>query len=777
MASWVKYGKYFISAGIAVGGVLWFNRPNEKWIMGEDPADVFEDAMEKKVVACLEGHDEPDFIGANGGLSNSISSLIKYGDIAYIAGTVRETLLNDAPSRYFMTNNQAYMAGDMFWTTNSITGDTFEPSEMLGTYQTAATTNASVITYSYSYTTNTCVDAMVTTATRSFTPVYGTAFSKVPYITFYGDYSDNWTDITPTNLPISPLVFSGYPVTGIKGVTSYVWWPFEEPYRFPWEQWNWPEHSRVTVSRDASGGLTFTNAICWISTNALAIYFGSTGAPGYVVGRFADVSGNTSVKFAALRLPTAYGELGLDGPTQIDTGYIHNIPYSPGEPQLDFVIYSIEANQTPIEWVQVYGEPLTLKGNGGIGTQNYDPVRGATVRRYAVSVVEFEVTTNNLAIIRASIPARTNIAPIFFCVNLYGGAMIRTNDYFGVSSIVMTNNATGTATAAAVASTFTLRDDKRITTNKLYELREVLTNLYRTVYFRGVGALVASNKITTSYTQYGGTLLSTNITGSTLPIGYYAIGDGSSYIPALIAGATANTVTTNSNADVADVFSEELTYLARNAGYWDYGYPEWEADAYIAGEYSKVEYEYKGVTLEYPSLYAVTNGLVKSVKVYAVYDITALSCPAYASGVAVTNNLVIDGAYWNLSNLGIEIDGNPVNVPSDTPPETRVLSVDRSYSGNNKAVYRKIYEVDDPTTEIRFDVAKPAVTPPVYSNKPSYVYYKTFWNANDFSEWFGWEYDLAYTVAFTRFMIVVDWNFKHLGNGFTPSNNVPGWRQ
>jgi hypothetical protein len=567
-------------------------------------------------------------------------------------------------------------------------------------------------------------------------------------------------------------------VTGIKGVTSYVWWPFEEPYRFPWEQWNWPEHSRVTIAPVESENVSWTN-ICWISTNSLAVSFypsnATTNHAGFSMARFADINGAKSVPFAYIKSYPSGNDIYLyvpGGTTGFTTNIVRNLSWATNwYTRCAITMRNTAAGEVFVAEV-VAGDPLK------IFLQTSGNFPWTYISGYRNDPSHSDTPTNSLSVLKLWVPSRTNVSPVYVAISVTDGTPVKTNSAFAVGTdLATTDFPNGVASSNAIVANFTATDDKRITTNKLYELREVLTNLYRTVYFRGVGALVASNKITTSYTQYGGTLLSTNITGSTLPIGYYAIGDGSSYIPALIAGATANTVTTNSNADVADVFSEELTYLARNAGYWDYDYPEWQADAYIAGEYSKVEYEYKGVTLEYPSLYAVTNGLVKSVKVYAVYDITALSCPAYASGIVVTNNLVIDGAYWNLSNLGIEIDGNPVNVPSDTPPETRVLSVDRSYSGNNKAVYRKIYEADDPTTEIRFDVAKPAVTPPVYSNKTSYVYYKTFWNANDFSEWFGWEYDLAYTVAFTRFMIVVDWNFKHLGNGFTPQTNTPAWRQ
>ena len=41
MSNLVKYGKYFISAGIAIGGAVWLQRPKDVRIKGEDIADLY----------------------------------------------------------------------------------------------------------------------------------------------------------------------------------------------------------------------------------------------------------------------------------------------------------------------------------------------------------------------------------------------------------------------------------------------------------------------------------------------------------------------------------------------------------------------------------------------------------------------------------------------------------------------------------------------------------------------------------------------------------------
>jgi len=80
MSNFVKYGRYWIAAGIAVTGVLWFNRPLDPRIKGEDIADVFE-AVQDLNVAYLTGDQVPDWSAWNLDSTNSIYAPIQYEPI------------------------------------------------------------------------------------------------------------------------------------------------------------------------------------------------------------------------------------------------------------------------------------------------------------------------------------------------------------------------------------------------------------------------------------------------------------------------------------------------------------------------------------------------------------------------------------------------------------------------------------------------------------------------------------------------------------------------
>lgn len=763
MDKWVKYGKYFISAGIAVTGVLWFQRPGDSRIHGEDKAALFERAMEMKVAAYLERDDEPDFILANeyySNPSNSILGNIAYYDILTIAGITR-AMVDGVTGGY---------DPKIFWTTNEITGATYEPAVMDGgiNVDTAAPTNGvSIVTYTY--TTNTCRDVLLTTQTRLFTNESKGVYSR-------HNPALGPSPVTLTNFPVSPLVFPYNTVNGIKDLQAYHFWPFARAYQYPWEQWSWRNNSRIVVRAQQSRNMRFPAA--WINEDSLGVSITATNeGAGYCIGNLLGYESpgydnfRSSVQFVVVTPPTN-GSPVYASSFEADP-YIREIRFNNGDDGSGSFHYPYGAFPT----LRIIKDPDKF----------YLDITGAGSTKIGYYVYSNRVQSNMVTVIEASWP---NYPSVYVAVHARPSLPIvyATNNYFNVSAFAFTNTVTATATTNALLPAYYGTsahdtDDQRITTNKLYELREALTNLYRTVYISDSSALTATNCITQVYEHDDSFIVSTNMTGTAKPIGYYDFGDGSSYIAGFVSGATLSGATTNTST-VSTVDKEQLVYRAEKNGLWNYTY--WDSDTSIDGYYRRYEYEYKGISPKYPSLYALTNGMVKAVRVYARYENSIIDAPGYPYpdyGYGTNITFEVGGKYWTMNTLSNAVSGAVINVPSDTIPDTIVAGTDRRYWSDpyekdqvNKAVFTKIYEVSNPTNAIYFDIAKPTVTGVDFARKYAYVH--TIGNDPDYyAEEYVWNYGLEYECRIKQVLIVVDWSFKHLGNGFMAVTNTPGWRQ
>lgn len=783
MSNWVKYGAYFVSVGLSITGVWFWQRPTDARVIGEDVAELYEAVMEWNVVAYLQGDEQPDYYKyywLTLADSNSVGDHIKYEDISQIAGFTRLTMLQD-------DGFANYTTARAYWITNGITADTFEPSIMAGDYNTTLSTNEyGVLTESYTYATNTVKDALVTTATKAIQPARGAVYTR------YNDESFP-SLTTATNYPVSASVFPGNTANGIENVSSYYWWLFSEPYLYPWEQWSWRNSSKVTIANESSENIAWTN-ICYIGTNKFDLSFGAskidTNKAGYSIGSFYDYHGHRSVKFAYV---TPYNDgnglsINFTYPTETPPVITNNIQYSWQWYRQYYLTRSWAIANEPTKIEVVYGDKLYLRSydynsiESIITFADFDFDAGGQVPQHK---------TNFLSIVKVSVPSRPLVSPIYFAVSVRDGTPIKTNSYFTLSNDIATSeNPTGTATTNALVpaiygdSAYTT-DDMRISTNKLYGLMAVLTNLNRTVYFEDVGALVSTNCIITEYTTNNNAILSTNYTGTSLPIQYFDFGDGSGYIADFLSSATVHSVTTNTG-NAGEVFNENLHFEAQSAGSYNEneGNPYWSSSSAIDGSYSKKEYEHKGVILNYPSAYAVTNGYVDAVTVYALYENVINSQTPYRGKESDTNvTFDVSGDYWTHENMGTAIAGATINIPTSALPETRSVGTNRiygtyddGYALRNKAVYQKIYSVTNPTEIICFDIPKPTVTGIDFATKNAYSYDKGI-DPDLYYENLAYEYDIDYSIRMVKFMIVVDWHFKHLGGGFTPQTNNPAWRQ
>lgn len=781
MANRIKYGAYWISIGITVTGVLWFNRPDDKRVLGEDYADLFEAVQERYVIPYLEGEAQPDYTAANGGKTNSIDNRILYSDILVMASRTRELLTQNS---------------HILWSGEAFSAETVEPAKMFGSYaiqlssgQVVDTLNSGGVAVTnryYSYVTNTFCDVSVTTATRMILP----PMKFVPWITTGLGYT--FTQISTTNLPVSGYVFSGAVASNLYGRTSYTAWPFDTAYEYPWEQWSCFERSRVVVRATEGDNLSWTN-VAWISTNSLSSTFTAlasvTNHAGYSICTVQDVNGHDSVPFVFIYRPKAVdGYYDFSGIGMANVGdWTKTFPL--GEPPPLLIAKSPSASWAFIRASIVAGDGGVIPPLQSYGTASLSYMSFANHSEDAWAVIKYTAYASS----EEASPI-TNVAPIYAYVRFSNSAWVGTNIYFDASAPAYIDpSVTILATSNAVTQYPTAKDDMRINLDKLNGLYGVLTNMNRTIYFGGAGTLVATNQTCfrtdnffngTGIVQYVSEFLS-NYDEPADPE-YYDWGSPNQYINGYIAAAGTDTFS-NSNHAVSEIFSHKLQYVAKKEGsrFEFEGGGGWESyTSILASGYEKLEYEYKGVSTVYPSVFAITNGYVKKVTVYAVYSVALSDQPAYLEYDSITINDFyahdVGGNYWTPYNTGLTITGKTLSTPSEAIPDSRLKFIDNVYDSSlrNRAIFCKIAEIDNPTAKLCFDINKATVNGISFGSRNSYSFVtnddgiETNWD-----EQMTWDYSGGADIKMTQFLIVVDWDFKHLGNGFIPQNNNPAWRQ
>jgi len=177
--------------------------------------------------------------------------------------------------------------------------------------------------------------------------------------------------------------------------------------------------------------------------------------------------------------------------------------------------------------------------------------------------------------------------------------------------------------------------------------------------------------------------------------------------------------------------------------------------------------------------------MVKSVKIYAVIEAQpsiTINADYYDwDYLADYYSHNVSGEYWHQGNVGVSVSNITLSAASHALDASRVKSWNRRFFsyGNlgftDKAVFNLIHESYNPTEQIRFDLGPFTVTPPDLATRHAYFDWETV-GTGEFAEGWQYHYDLTFYVRITRVLIVVDWDFKHLGRGFTPANNTPAWR-
>lgn len=779
MSNMVKYGHYFIAASIAVTGVVWLFRPDDPRIKGEDYAALFETCQNALVIPYLTGEQTPDWEEANRYYftdypSNSIYSTIRYTDILKLADR----------SRYIVARPD----GSIFWTQTDIDADTFEVAVSHGGYATAQSSgilvdslNAggyNVTNYTYTFSTNSFSDSFVTTATRLWqTNSQFETVNRVTAVNGPGPYQ-TWAK---TNLPLANLVYGRGAAIGLTNSTGFQtpgsWWPFLRSYSYPWEQWNTKDRSRVYVSRKSYDNVAWTNL--FVSTNipsfsatALATGTNIPAFAGYSISTFVSPDGSESEIFCCIRPPSSSNGIYIGAPWP-NYGVINYVTND---------VRSVETSQgyylriwrrgaeiySAINYATVYGPEVFIYSMGD--APGIDPIGGGSMSGVDYVMSWLGWTTNELSVVKLWVdnPA---VSPIYVALSTtYSGFSLSNNSFVVSTRRATTNAVSGTINVDQIPSFMEL-DDTRITTNKLNAIAHVLTHLNRTVYIGPHDMITATNQ------QAVARDVSTNYPSEYI-LGqpgetptYYSGYDRNTQIDEIV---NMNPVLTTNNWPVNSEILERVFFQyvlnGRATIYTNYlGVIEYDSVVNHTGydsRFVRSKYPMTGCSVTYPSVWAITNGYVKRVQVYAAVEcIPNLSQP-YINETAMgyyTYSHTAGGEYWNQGNYGITWSNGVINAPSVAIESGRTTGLHRVYTGTegnfrltDKAVFTRIYDISNPTNAISFDLPAIATSLPDFKARFAYLNWKTA-AAGARNE--GWYYDhsVGWEIRISRVMIVVDW--------------------
>jgi hypothetical protein len=720
--------------------------------MGEDMADLYEAEAERSVIPFLTASQVPDWKAYNGGSTNTVDARIKYDDVDALCNRIRANFLK---------------AGPVFWLVNPITNGQ-EMSISQGSY--AITNKAynplgytpTITNITYSYSTNRYVDNLVATSSRQWTN--GSLFE-------YRSAVDG-APMTLTNTPVSYYVWSktAYAVSG-EGLTLGSAWPFARSYTFPWEQWLDVNRGRIYCGLTEGINVTLTNVLTLANSGNVAFYPARATAPGYAELYLEDASAHQSEPFFVVYPP-------------LNNNYLSSPAY----------IYSPS-------WGAFYGDVAIRVNAGGVTPYvDYEVITGDgltlnTKQQYSNYVVfYFRTYQDNTTIVVKFSHLYQLSDPIYCIINAYRTAPALTNDYFGVTAKAFNGNpVTAVASTNAMPSDQIVYNDKRITTNKLYDICHVLTNLHTTVYM-GATVTPTQNVVTvrTSTEDFSTTwYVDEYQTGSGLTPTYY-----SAYT---IADIISDNDTRSYEQTVTNLASsvDELAFYSSSL--YDYSEGDifanpstnWTSWVVVAGRSKDETYKYKGCSLNYPSDWAVTNGYVKNVKVYAivqvrrVLDTDGIIQYPFPSNL-YTNNFTISGSYWYAGNINCTEPTLTFSRPATNINTTISNSAFHSFSGffdddrmywyfTDKTPVSLIAEIDNPTEPIRFDMPDFDFSH-AYPDRFTRIQAASAGPTELRYEYERSVYDLEYSVGVVRWIVQVEWNFKHFGNGFTAVTNTPAGR-
>lgn len=490
----------------------------------------------------------------------------------------------------------------------------------------------------------------------------------------------------------------------------------------------------------------------------------------------------------------------LDGSTYV--GSRTGMAYSPTNALIDFAFLTTDCYSTATNTPASSNLQYTIQFapevfSGGVPITNAYSVPSAALAFHEYPSVDYSLSTNRL------LWGGTN--------NLWTHDGYHSNSVWQYESLdLIVTNLYGTTN---VYNYF-------ITTNKLNDAKKIANLLKTTVMYRAVTNRVASagtRAISTVYDEAS-----------------HNASDGDTF-DEMAAGITAGacTVTTGTVEEAYSFLAGLASTLARASYYavsettskvYMNGYPENGGSlvdtltypGYTGGWIEMKAYcqLFENVILDYPSAYAVTNGYVSRVRVYAVTrysDPWGLCTPADYTNTVGQYTYVWDGngvqdftdpSYFSDKDLGTGLALSYRTLPAGYDYVTR-NGAQYSYIPTSRIVGDLVLDVSNPSsvTNFAFTFGTSALAPSAFdwwqevsfsegiTRRFAWTGDMEVWNGEEWitmtGDWWTIETSTAewmekkteQVLSIPYFLVVVDWNWKHLNdaNPYVPTPYTPEW--
>jgi hypothetical protein len=739
MANVRKYAPgVFVSLGIAIAGSWWLTRPGA-YVRGEDVAEALGRVSESQAVAYCLGADSPAWP------SNTVTVYTSW-DAVYTGFLVagRNLATNAHASVLWLdatmpapTNGQTVATCLPAWEAYSVTTNTWPG---------ATNPPAPRVRYEWRLldTVTNAADGLAATSTRQLPAAGVEPFPP---------------DTALTNLPLCALVYGdatvGQPGRLTPAWTHGNWWTRAglgiHPYLYACEA---VAPLRAAFAIEAGTGYT-------LATNTAQFGYFDWQTPAYAV---LDRDASAGIRAVAVSV-SSYGYddgwfVAADAPVSAEPCETYNQGtfdlrrFFVGSGTLSFEVFPYPATFGQTRTIYFTGERCTVSPASVTWRTLYSKRTINVTIPFGAGVVRMTETNRPTGYV----------------------AVINTNAVSPWTLTPVARSGEGSVAVGLVAqpSGPVLLLDQYLRKSTLNQGAAVLTNLTRTVWVGDASAL--SPSAVTNYS--GGYYLQWTTNDAPSQPGWLINAFEASGYAAIAEGSAATAAWDGTLVDASCSLSrwDVGTFL-------DYPEPQWDATMTFDAQYdSTVAY---GCTLPYPSTYACASGYVARVAVYV------LAAPRVVTAAPTAVNLATFGDYPVLEVDGAVSDFDAYNdltfgavsylCPVPALPAAPVQTITRQDTAAETSPWplsarlSLVGEWTAPTAPPTFDLGVRVPQIPADAARTHH------WKARDESG-FGdhqemWQRTFRHGVKVRRFVVVVDWAFKHLdtANPFAPSLYTPEW--
>jgi len=743
----IKYGCIFVSAGVFISGALLWDGSGDRRVMAESVAEIMAAQVERSEVAYLFGTNAvPDFSS-----NNVVSVRLEFATLYGAMEAARELAVDNTASVLWLDPNVtiadgATIAGcDAQWVATNIGGGDYTCTLILSN-------SASIYNSSGSRRADSSCIYMPDVDTNDVAPICSRFFPSVNLgtVAVFGEDFNWWQHI---------------------GISTNV-------YKYECEQWHNIDGTEIDVT--FVGGAGFTNdaslhipypdlngsfGIHSSNTNGAqlraALFQVDEPTRGSAVFAVSDAAGASSdnIIFTAETVTVTEGgpeTLGIHPGSNVGT--------------IERITWSIIG--TGIDTWPAYGTC------GGFYWGGYNPAWNVS-RVITIHALQDADSSDGAVVLRfqrSSQPGVYQYVAVQIVDDDEGDADIAV---MPALSVINKEQTAVVSVEIAAATNMYYWTDKRIAATNLFEAKAVLESLARSVVFYDADDLDYDAWVRYRYTGF------TNEYESGDSSVYGTFGFGSTLTAYNGLSTPLTTTYTNGGGYYGGIMQITADISVGNSRIdsFDYGTSSYSASA----DYDL--YEVSGCSLEYPSLYAITNGYVKRVRVYICvsaargnrttipmyWDSDVLSFSGYSHQPWFYEQFNYGNAlYLDLCSRDDGGQGFPPNG-IETPAYNFSISGLRAY----KLI--KVGDETNPTELVKFDIGgKLADYNFAMGGKSDFESYELVSTAldGDVTSEVGY-FEHNNSLRIEKIVVVVDWSWQHCNDAvpFVPQNNTPAWAE